>query len=328
MSPPTDDTTVTDAGAAAAAFEPAAALGLRGVGTPAVSFDRELLAAIVESCQDAILAKALDGTILAWNPAAEAMYGYTAAEAVGRNVSLLIPPDQEDELAGILARVGAGERVEHFETQRQRRDGTLIEVSVTVSPVVDRAGRVLAASAVAPDITERKWLERLLTYQALHDPLTGLPNRILLEDRLEQALRAARRESGGVAVLFVDLDHFKSINDRRGHGAGDRALVLAAERLASVLRASDSVGRFGGDEFVVICPDVADEAAALVVAERALEILDGPCLIDGQPTLLSASVGVALGTADGDARELIRRADAAMYQAKEQGRRRMVVYGS
>lgn len=126
----------------------------------------------------------------------------------------------------------------------------------------------------------------------------------------------------------MDLDHFKSINDRRGHGAGDRALVLAAGRLASVLRTSGSVGRFGGDEFVVICPEVADEAAASVVAERVLEILDGPCLIDGQPTLLSASVGVALGTADGDARELIRRADAAMYQAKEQGRRRMVVYGS
>lgn len=310
------------------AFEPTAALAVRAAGTPAVSFDRELLAAIVESCQDAILAKSLDGTILAWNPAAESMYGYTAAEAVGRNVALLIPPGQEDELAGILARVGAGERIEHFETQRQRRDGTLIEVSVTVSPVIDRAGRVLAASAVARDITERKCLERLLTYQALHDPLTGLPNRILLEDRLEQALRAAQRSGGRVAVLFVDLDHFKSINDHRGHGAGDRALVLAAERLASVLRTSDSVGRFGGDEFVVICPEVADEAAASVVAERVLEVLDGPCLIDDQPTLLSASVGVAMGSAHADARELIRRADAAMYQAKEQGRRRVVVYGS
>jgi diguanylate cyclase (GGDEF)-like protein len=161
-----------------------------------------------------------------------------------------------------------------------------------------------------------------LAHQALHDALTGLPNRILLADRLDQALSRAARSGTGVAVLFVDLDRFKFLNDSRGHAAGDALLVTVADRLRQAVRSQDTVARFGGDEFVVVCEDAAAGWEAGSVAERIFDAFQTPFLVNGQEFFLSVSVGVAVGTGMDSPEELIRDADAAMYRAKEGGRAR------
>jgi len=167
-----------------------------------------------------------------------------------------------------------------------------------------------------------KRLQRLNAYQALYDPLTGLPNRALLDDRLGQALATARRAGNIVAVLFVDLDTFKVVNDLFGHHVGDQLLRQMAERLAAARRSSDTVARFGGDEFVVVCPDVKTSAAACRIAEHLLSELAAPAEVEGLEHRLTASVGIALsgpGMAGQSSETLLRNADTAMYRAKEEG---------
>jgi diguanylate cyclase len=167
---------------------------------------------------------------------------------------------------------------------------------------------------------ERKRAEVELAHQAMHDALTGLPNRALFYDRLGQALNRVGRQGSAVAVLFLDLDRFKLINDSLGHGAGDKLLVSVAERLAGVLRAGDTAARFGGDEFVILCEDVSGERQAIAIAERIAAELDAPFVIDSDEVFAHTSVGIALAAEPGARPEaLIRDADAAMYRAKERG---------
>jgi diguanylate cyclase (GGDEF)-like protein len=161
-----------------------------------------------------------------------------------------------------------------------------------------------------------------MAHQALHDALTGLPNRLLVAERLEQALERSARTGSEVAVLFVDLDHFKVINDSRGHAAGDELLVIVAERLRRVVRADEVVARFGGDEFVVVCEDHNAAFVASALAERVTEALREPAVVNGEEVFLSASVGIATSDGAGSPESLLRDADAAMYRAKQQGRNR------
>jgi len=166
-------------------------------------------------------------------------------------------------------------------------------------------------------------LQRLNAYQALYDPLTGLPNRALLDDRLSQAIASSRRTGTSLAVLFVDLDGFKVVNDLFGHHVGDQLLREMADRLAEARRSSDTVARFGGDEFVVVCPDVRTSAAACRIAEHLLAELSRPAMVDGVEHRLTASVGIAVtsrGAMSQSAEMLLRNADTAMYRAKEEGR--------
>jgi len=166
-------------------------------------------------------------------------------------------------------------------------------------------------------------LQRLNAYQALYDPLTGLPNRALLDDRLSQAIASSRRTGTSLAVLFVDLDGFKIVNDLFGHHVGDQLLREMADRLAEARRSSDTVARFGGDEFVVVCPDVRTSAAACRIAEHLLAELSRPAVVDGVEHRLTASVGIAVtsrGAMTQSAEMLLRNADTAMYRAKEEGR--------
>lgn len=164
---------------------------------------------------------------------------------------------------------------------------------------------------------ERKRAELRLAHMALHDPLTGLPNRVLLADRLEHAL--ARRSGGTVTLLFLDLDGFKAVNDAHGHAAGDELLVTVADRLRELVRAADTIARFGGDEFTVLCEDVNDTAGALVLARRLTARLGEPYELSAATVEISAAIGIAMAHED-DPTQLLQRADAAMYQAKRAGR--------
>lgn len=188
-------------------------------------------------------------------------------------------------------------------------------------------GRPLRMDGVCQNVTSQKVTEEALAALALHDPLTNLANRTLLMDRLEQALRRKSRDGGSVAVLFIDLDRFKAVNDRHGHGTGDELLLAVASRLRQVVRPHDTIARIGGDEFVVVCERLDDAHAPGGIAQRLLSVLAGPVALKDQEVLVSASIGIAFsGEANATPEGLLRDADTAMYQAEEAGRNRFVVF--
>jgi diguanylate cyclase (GGDEF)-like protein/PAS domain S-box-containing protein len=186
-------------------------------------------------------------------------------------------------------------------------------------------GAIVGCVGTVEDITERERIEAQLTHQALHDPVTGLPNRTLFLDRVSMALARVRRSGGTVAVLFMDLDRFKMINDSLGHEAGDRVLTTIAGRLDQSLRGTDSVGRLGGDEFAVVC-EVKQSEEATLVAERIATAIEAPMMLDSGQMVVSASIGIALGESESTPTDLLENADAAMYRAKERGKARVEVY--
>ena len=286
-----------------------------------------LAAAIVESAADAIVALTFDGTVMSWNRGAEALFGYRADEVVDANLSALAPPDAAGDLASALTGITLGASVKPFDTALRHRDGSRVEVTMTVSPVRDQTGRIVCASALSRGMATRSDIDTEVAYMALHDTVTGLPNRALGEDRLAACLHVGGRQSGSLAVLFVDLDHFKTVNDRFGHVAGDQVLRAAAERLESVLRPGDTVYRYGGDEFIIVCSQIRDAGQALTVAERVARALRFSFQVDGDRFVsISASIGVAIGTLDDTPSGLVHKADRAMYKAKDAGRARVELF--
>jgi len=407
-----------------------------------------LLAAIVDSSQDAIISKSLDGIISSWNKGAERLFGYSSESAIGQPITLIIPPDRRDEEATILERLKRGEWIEQSETVRVRKDGTPLHVALTISPVKDSTGRVVGASKVARDITERKQgeealrqakekyraifedavgaifqstpggryttvnpamahmlgydspqeliasitdisqqvyvdpqsreeLKRLLRehgtvrnfecqiyrkdgskmwisanvravskagvlvgyeglneditarkvaeeqaqFLAYYDALTRLPNRTLLRDRLTTALAGALRRGDKVAVLFLDLDRFKVVNDSLGHSCGDLLLQDVAERLKKWARQQDTVARLGGDEFLIVLNGLKDVADAAVAADRLMDAMATEFTLQGHSFSISCSLGISIFPEHGtDVETLMKNADAAMYCAKDNGR--------
>jgi diguanylate cyclase (GGDEF)-like protein/PAS domain S-box-containing protein len=418
--------------------------------SPRRAAEQELrsLAGIVAATGDAILSKRLDGTIMTWNPAAERLYGWRADEIVGHNVERLMPEEKLPELQALMRSVAAGIPVPAFETVRQRKDGTRVAISLTVSPLVDAEGAVIGACASARDVTEshrqaselreaeqrfrlafdavpvgmvlsslgtedrgrllrvndgftwmlgyteeelqqrtfddithpdeiaaetemlgpfmegkqrtirfekryirgdgstvwamvssavvdgpdgtpryavtqveditaRRAEQERLTALALADPLTGLANRLLFDDRLEQAVHRAGRHDRTIAVVYCDLDLFKPVNDQFGHAVGDELLKQVGHRLMVAMRPSDTVARLGGDEFAVVCEDLPNAESAITIADRVRTTVEGTYLVSAGAVRIGCSVGVA--TAAGahiESRELVARADLSMFSDK------------
>lgn len=288
--------------------------------------------AIVDSTDDAILSKTTQGIIASWNRGAEKIFGYTAEEMIGKPMQTIIPEERQHEEPAILAQIAAGNKVDHFETQRLHRDGHLVDISATISPVYDVHGQVIGASKIARDISRAKAAEAEIQQLAFYDTLTGLANRRLLQDRLQQTLTRASRDKTTFAVLFLDLDNFKTLNDTRGHEAGDVLLREAARRLKACVRGSDTVARFGGDEFVVILhgnPDNSDDPRDWVeaVASKIIASFSLPFRVFDDSHTCTTSVGASIYTGPTcTASDLLKQADHAMYQAKYAGKNGLRIF--
>jgi diguanylate cyclase (GGDEF)-like protein/PAS domain S-box-containing protein len=261
------------------------------------------------------------------NPAFERITGYTAREVVDRNPSFLHAEDSDqfgiEEIRAALREEREGTAV----LRNYRKDGTLFWNELSVAPVRDSDGRLTHWVGITEDVTARKRYERALEHQASHDALTRLANRSLLEDRTRQAMALAARTHRSVAVLVLDLDNFKPINDTLGHAAGDAVLQGVAERLSASVRGADTVARLGGDEFAVVLVELGREEDAVTVARKMLDAVAQPIPLGGRELRVTASIGISMFPRDGDRTEtLLRKADAAMYEAKTGGRNAFRIY--
>ena len=235
--------------------------------------------------------------------------------------------DRERYLATAREAMASGEPFD-VEYRVAAADGSVLWFSARGVPMLDAAGKVHRIVGVSRDITGQKRREEGVSFLAYHDSLTGLPNRRLLQDRLNQALYSAQRRDRKVGAMLIDLDDFKQVNDSGGHRIGDTVLREVAQRLGSCVRKSDTLARHGGDEFVIVVSDLQTEADCGVVAEKVLRVLAPPFEAEGRSFRLGASIGIAVfpsAGADGDA--LLRNADAAMYRAKQLGRNQYRFHG-
>jgi diguanylate cyclase (GGDEF)-like protein/PAS domain S-box-containing protein len=256
------------------------------------------------------------------NVAAEEMFGFGEGCLAGMSGAALTSSEEDAiRLTGLYEGLIAGEVDDYRGQWRFRRqDGSTFWGGLTAHVVRAQDGRAEHTIVIMEDATARHEHEERLRYRVLHDALTGLPNRELFADRLRIALDRSRRSGGRVAVLFLDLDGFKQVNDRLGHEAGDRLLQVVAARLSEGTRGHDSVARMGGDEFVVLSEEGSNEEQVKAMASRLLAMLQRPVTLDGTVVQVDASVGVAISVdADDRPEDLLRQADVAMYAAKEAG---------
>jgi len=287
------------------------------------------LSRALEQTADAVQITDRQGVIEYVNPTFEQVTGYTFAEAVGRKTNLLKSGRQGSGFyENLWATILAGHVFNDVFINR-RKDGSLYYEEKTITPLKDADGQIAHFVATGKDITERMQTQERLVYMAQHDPLTELPNRTLLLDRLKQSLAGARWRNRRTAVLFVDLDRFKTINDTLGHEVGDRLLQQLAARFQASVREGDTVARFGGDEFVILLDDVAAEDDVTRVAQKVLQALAPPFQVDHQTLYVTASIGVSLFPNDGeDASALLKNADIAMYRAKDLGKNTYQFYSA
>ncbi|MGA9316139.1 MAG: EAL domain-containing protein [Solirubrobacteraceae bacterium] len=271
-------------------------------------------AALVQSSADSIIGMSKDGVIQSWNEASSRLYGYSATEALDQDAPSFLARDPA-ERKRLVAKVAAGDEQSQIESQDLSKDGGVIDVSVTDSPIRDAEGLVVGVSRIARDIGARKRMERELQYLAAHDWLTGLYNRRRLIPELDSCLGYAARYGHTGAVLVLDIDNFKLVNDSEGHEAGDRTLKAVAEVLVSRTRDTDLLARLGGDEFAIVLPE-ATEQGALKVASNVRSLL---CERPSRP--IKVSVGISLFTPEQKltADDALVAADVAQYEAKEHG---------
>jgi len=269
----------------------------------------------------AVISWDTDGRVTEWNPAAERMFGYRRDEVIGRPAAPLIEAagDESEALALALAGDQSGEPF-RVTSENRTKSGATVICEWSIVPMHDVKGEMTGVITIAENVSERE-RSRRLEEVAYKDPITGMPNRRFFDDRLAAAVDATRRKSDSFAVLYVDLDDFKSINDRHGHHVGDAVLNAVGLRLRVCVRETDVVARLGGDEFGVLLTRLEGIGYAEEVAERILESLRHPLVASDRTFDASASIGLSKYPDDGpDAATLLRKADAAMYRAKQKGK--------
>ncbi len=283
--------------------------------------------AVFEQAPIGMALLAPDGRCLRVNRTFAQMLGRAEHELAGQSIGALTDPNDRERVHDTMRHALGGSGTPYRIDQRlMHADGRPVWVAHSGSVVRDSVGEPLYFVSQLEDVTERRARGELIAHQAIHDPLTGLPNRLLFVDRLRRALASAD-DANRVAVLFLDLDQFKLINDGLGHPAGDRLLVALADRLRAAIRPSDTVARFGGDEFTVLCTGVPDEHVAYELAQRISQAVAKPIALAEGEVFVTASVGIALSGGELETPEtLLRNADAAMYRAKDRGRARAELF--
>jgi diguanylate cyclase (GGDEF)-like protein/PAS domain S-box-containing protein len=292
----------------------------------ALYFEKERALVTLNSIGDAVLCTDISGKISYLNLVAETMTGWHREEATGQ------PLAEVFRIIDGATRETARDPMEMAVEQNRtvgltvncvliRRDGYESAIEDSAAPIHDRAGRVIGAVIVFHDVSAARAMALQMTHSAHHDVVTGLPNRILLNDRITQSISLARRQKRSIAVIFLDLDHFKYINDSLGHDTGDNLLQCVGKRLLAGVRGSDTVSRQGGDEFVILLSEISRPEDAATSARKMLFSLSAPCLVGGQELRIDGSIGISIYPEDGEnAETLIKNADTAMYHAKERGR--------
>lgn len=296
---------------------------------------------LVEQSPDIIYTLDEAGRFLFINGRIESMLGFSRQDLIGEHFSILIHDDDREQASFAFGERRTGERASHNVEVRLRRndnngyvhfDNRLIVTMLTATGLYENAepgqpGRFIGTYGVARDVTEHKRAEQVISFHAFHDHLTGLPNRTLFRDRLEVAIRQAKRRESLVGIVFIDLDRFKLVNDTYGHAEGDQLLKNVTERLTGILRSSDTLARQGGDEFTVLLPDLPRREDAGITADKIVAAMATPFAVAGQEFIASVSLGIALCPNDGETPEsLIRHADLAMYHIKESGKNGWAFY--
>ncbi|HEX9198473.1 MAG TPA: EAL domain-containing protein [Acidobacteriaceae bacterium] len=303
----------------------------------------ELTQSMIENAPFSIIATDPAGTVTAMNPAAESLTFYRKHELIGQHSMVMLHDPAEMSVRAVqlskdmhqpvqagfnslIAKPRQGQTDEH-EWTYVRKDGSRIWVNLAMTALKTEGGKIAGYLGIAFDITERKKLTEYVNHLAHHDQLTGLPNRVLLDDRMRQAIQRAKRNRHKVAVLMVDVDYFKRINDSLGHSAGDSLLDSIAKKLCSAVRQTDTVARMGGDEFVIVMPEFRDEKDAERCAEAIIQKVSTPTMLGNREVNVTVSVGLCIfPDCASDADSLLKNADQALYEAKESGRNAFHVF--
>ncbi|MEO8019071.1 MAG: EAL domain-containing protein [Pseudomonadota bacterium] len=298
----------------------------RAANAEALFAEKERAEVTLNSIGDAVMSCDIGGKVTYLNAVAEKLTGWARTEAGGRPVEevfRVVDATTRAVAANPMAMAIRDNRTVMLEPNSilTRRDGVEAAIEDSAAPIHDRRGQVTGAVMVFHDVSSTRALSLKMSHQAQHDSLTDLPNRTLLRDRLVQGMALARRHAHKVAIMFLDVDRFKNVNDTLGHDVGDRLLVLVAQRLLSCVRSSDTVSRQGGDEFVILLPELSRGQDAAIRAEKILAAMNTPFSIDAQQLQVSVSIGIVVFPDDGDDLDtLLKNADFAMYHAKDCGR--------
>lgn len=291
--------------------------------------DLQLAASIFDAASEAMVVTDADNRIITVNPAFTEMTGYAINEVVGRNPGLLSSGRQSREFYQKMWQTLNMTGHWNGELWNKRKNGEEYAEHLSINVIYNEDGSKRLHVAIFSDVTEKKQADELIWRQANYDHLTALPNRQLFRDRLEQEIKVTHRSGRPLALLFIDLDRFKEINDTLGHDAGDKLLIQAADRINQCVRVTDTVARMGGDEFTVILPQVDDPIYSGIVADNMIQLLSRPYTIEGVEMFISASIGIASYPKDGvNAEQLLKNADIAMYDAKAAGRGQYSYYNA
>ena len=290
-------------------------------------------AQIIEQIRESVISVDMKGTILTWNSGSEHLFGYCAKEVIGKHVTILFQPKEHEKVYAHID-ILKQKKAYHLELLLLKKSQESVMVDLSVSPLYDKKGMMVGMIGYMQDITARKEAEEallkqkeMLHHQANHDTLTQLPNRMLFQNRLETAILKAKRNGEKIALFFIDLDHFKEINDSLGHDIGDEVLKAVSQKLKTAIREADTLARLGGDEFTIILEGLSQTGDASRFAAKIIRMLSSVIKVGSHELYVSSSIGISIYPDDGSyAKALLKYADAAMYKAKEEGRNTFQFY--